>query len=48
MTSASFYKTNQQQQGIYFQLPEDELARELQKRKQQEYSKGRQADRIIS
>lgn len=37
MTSASFYKGEQGEQGhgIYFQLPEDQLARELQKRKQQ-------------
>lgn len=50
MTQASFYKGDQgdQSSGIYFQLPEDQLARELQRRKQQEHSRSLQADKIIS
>lgn len=50
MTQASFYKGEQGDQsgGIYFQLPEDQLARELQRRKQQEHSRSLQADKIIS
>jgi hypothetical protein len=49
MTSASFYKgEDNRPQGIYFQLPEDQLAKELQKRKHQEHSRGLQADKIIA
>lgn len=50
MTSASFYKGERGEQptGVYFQVPEDQLARELQRRKQQEHSRGLQADKIIS
>lgn len=47
MTSASFYKDDRKQ-GVYFDLPEDQLARELKNRKHQEVSRGLQADKIIS
>lgn len=48
MTSASFYKDDSRKQGVYFDLPEDQLARELKNRKHQEVSRGLQADKIIS
>lgn len=36
MTSASFYKeSNKNTNGIYFDIPEDQLGKELQKRKNQ-------------
>lgn len=48
MTTASFYKQDGQQQGIYFQLPEDQLARELKSRKAQEHSRALKADKVIN
>lgn len=41
MTTASFYKSNQAQQsnGVYFDIPEDLLGKELQRRKNNEVSK---------
>jgi hypothetical protein len=52
MTSASFYKNEKpgsaKMEGVYFQLPEDELARELQRRKREEHSRALVADKIIS
>ena len=48
MTSASFYKGENTQNGIYFELPEDELARELKRKKHQEHGRALKADKIIS
>ena len=47
MTSASFYKADKTQ-GVFFELPEDQLARELKRRKLEEHSRGLKADKIIS
>lgn len=35
MTSASFYKGDRPTNGIYFDIPEDQLGKELQRRKNQ-------------
>jgi len=50
MTTASFYKSNQAQQsnGVYFDIPEDLLGKELQKRKNNEISKSIKAEKLIS
>jgi hypothetical protein len=50
MTQASFYRQEQSNgnTGIYFEIPEKELAKELNKRKQEEYSKLRQCDKLIN
>jgi hypothetical protein len=41
MTSASFYKQEKNSNnGVYFEIPEDQLGKELQKRKNQEVSRG--------
>ena len=42
MTSASFYRQGEKAStgGISFEIPEDQLGKELQRRKNQEVSKG--------
>ena len=48
MTSASFYKGDNSKQGVFFDLPEEHLARELKRRKLEEHSRGLKADKIIA
>lgn len=50
MTSASFYKQNDKNHsgGIYFDIPEDQLGKELQRRKNQEVSRGIQLEKLVS
>lgn len=48
MTSASFYKQEQGSNGVYFDLPEDQLGKELQRRKNQEVSRGIQLEKLVS
>ena len=48
MTSASFYKGDNNKQGVFFDLPEEHLARELKRRKLEEHSRGLKADKIIA
>jgi len=45
MTTASFYQqaNSKQPTGVYFDIPEDQLAKELQKRKNQQVSRSIQA-----
>lgn len=50
MTSASFYRQADKATtngGIYFEIPEAQLGKELQRRKNQEVSKGIQLDKLI-
>ncbi len=50
MTSASFYRQHDKatsNDGIYFEIPEAQLGKELQRRKNQEVSKGIQFDKLI-
>lgn len=50
MTSASFYRQADKATtngGIYFEIPEAQLGKELQRRKNQEVSKGVQLDKLI-
>jgi hypothetical protein len=50
MTSASFYRQGEKNPsaGIYFEIPEDQLGKELQRRKNQEVSKGIQLEKLVS
>ena len=49
MTTASFYKNGQApSNGVYFDIPEDLLGKELQRRKNNEVSKSIKAEKIIS
>jgi len=50
MTSASFYKQNDRNSsnGVYFDIPEDQLGKELQRRKNQEVSRGIQLEKLVS
>lgn len=50
MTSASFYKQPDKNStvGIYFEIPEDQLGKELQRRKNQEVSRGIQLEKLVS
>lgn len=48
MTSASFYKPSEQRgNGVYFEIPEDQLGKELQRRKNQEVSRGIQLEKLV-
>ena len=49
MTSASFYRQGEKnsQAGIYFEIPEDQLGKELQRRKNQEVSRGIQLEKLV-
>ena len=49
MTSASFYKQNERNpsSGVYFDIPEDQLGKELQRRKNQEVSRGIQLEKLV-
>jgi hypothetical protein len=51
MTSASFYRQTDKalsNGGIYFEIPEDQLGKELQRRKNQEVSKAIQLDKLVT
>lgn len=50
MTSASFYRQGEKQStpGIYFEIPEDQLGKELQRRKNQEVSRGIQLEKLVN
>jgi hypothetical protein len=49
MTTASFYKNEQpSSNGVYFDIPENLLGKELQRRKNNEVSKEIKAEKIIS
>jgi hypothetical protein len=51
MTSASFYraeKLDKPSSGIYFDIPEDQLGKELQRRKNQEVSRTIQLEKLVS
>jgi hypothetical protein len=49
MTSASFYKGDKApQSGIYFDIPESQLGKELQRRKNQEVSKTIQLEKLVN
>ena len=49
MTSASFYRQGQKNSsaGVYFDIPEDQLGKELQRRKNQEVSRGIQLEKLV-
>ena len=48
MTSASFYKGEKANStGVYFEIPEDQLGKELQRRKNQEVSRGIQLEKLV-
>ena len=49
MTSASFYREGEKNSstGIYFEIPEDQLGKELQRRKNQEVSRGIQLEKLV-
>jgi hypothetical protein len=49
MTSASFYKQGEKNTagGVYFEIPEDQLGKELQRRKNQEVSRGIQLEKLV-
>lgn len=50
MTSASFYRQADKEtnsNGIYFEIAEDQLGKELQRRKNQEVSRGIQLDKLV-
>ena len=52
MTQASFYKKESSgipaTQGIYFEIPEQDLAKEIQRKKNEQSSQMRKADKIIN
>lgn len=49
MTSASFYREGENPSGggVYFEIPEDQLGKELQRRKNQEVSRGVQLEKLV-
>ena len=49
MTTASFYKNGEApSNGVYFDIPENQLGKELQRRKNQQVSKSIKAEKIIA